>query len=215
MGSVSAPLLASVSAALAVLVISNEHAFRHPNAALLLLIAATFALIGAVQFTFRARQFAVTPSEIEQWWPNPDDPPTREFLRRDQRYHELEHTRWSDRARLAYDTGLLCFLLSLVMIVAPRSSLHHAGLGALLVEGLSLIAFLTELGWIIHTRIPRDPPDLPTVGPEWHQRASVSFCRTVRAMIRQRESARRARRLFLAGRTASLIRLGDLRLLLL
>jgi hypothetical protein len=156
MGSVAAPLLASVSAALATLVISNEKAFRCPTATLFLLVGATLALITTVQCAFRARQFAVTPAEIEQWWPIDDD--SGRYLRRQyQRYHSEQHTVWAKRASKAYNVGLLCLLLALALITVPKGALDES-VGRLAVVALAVLGALAELAWIVYTRFTKALP---------------------------------------------------------
>jgi hypothetical protein len=164
MGAVSAPLLAGFSIALATLVISSADKFRYVNATLFLLVAATLALIASVQFTFRARQFAATPPEIEAWWP--DHERRRETLRREQRYHRREYDTWANLARRAYNLGLLCFLLGVAALLVPPGSLHHTPHGRLAVILLALAAFAIEIVWIVYTRWesgqpPRNWPDAP------------------------------------------------------
>ncbi len=91
MGSIAAPLLAGFSFALAVFLIGRDGS-SWTSAALLLLVGAALAFVDAVQFTFRARQFAVTPPEIEMWW---SDPARRELLRREQRFYHANHRAWA------------------------------------------------------------------------------------------------------------------------
>ena len=170
MGTVAAPLLAGVSAALVALVIQNARVIEWPNVALLALVAATFGFLGTVQCTFRARQFAVTPSEMEVWHPNPDKPATREMLRREQRYYYSEHERWTDWASYAYDFGLLFFLLGLVAITAPAGGLASASNGRLAVLALGAFAVAAEFVWIARksTHRPAGPRYWPPPpGPEW------------------------------------------------
>ncbi len=166
MGSISAPLLAGFSFTLAVLVLSSGASpARWPNASIFLLIAGAFALISSVQFSFRARLYVVTPSEIEEWWPDPSETATRDHLRRVQRDHRRSFRRWSTPARYSYDLGLLCFLLGVTSLLAPRAG--HVSDGRLAVVALALAAFVGELLWIALSNIPRKLSGLPEVGPEW------------------------------------------------
>jgi hypothetical protein len=111
MGGIAAPLLAGFSVTLALLVISTPQAFRFVNATLALLLVAAFALIAALQFTFRARQYAVSPSQIVEWWPDAESDERLQELRHEQREHRKEFTRWANPARYAYNVGILCFVL--------------------------------------------------------------------------------------------------------
>jgi hypothetical protein len=166
MGSIAAPLLAGFSITLAVLILSSTAHFRWVNASTFLLVAAALALIASVQFAFQARQYVVTPSQIEEWWPFPDDPPTREYLRRVQRDHRKRSRRWGDFARYAYDIGLLCLLLGVTSILAPARGLTHASDGRLATVALALLAFTIEACWIVRSLIPIRTSELPVVGPE-------------------------------------------------
>lgn len=152
MGSIAAPLLAGFSFALALFLLPNTRGSFWTSAALLLLVGAALAFIAAVQFTFRARQFATTPSEIEMWWRNPDEPGRREMLRRDQRFHLSNHRGWAKRASGAYDVGLLIFLLGITTSFVPPGGFRYASDGRLAVIALALAGFVVEFVWIAQTR---------------------------------------------------------------
>jgi hypothetical protein len=166
MGSVSAPLLAAISVALATLVLSNAAAFHWVDPVLGLLISAAFALVASVQFTFRAKQFAVTPPDLEAWWPDSEDDPARlEMLRREQRYHGREYSKWAARARFAYNVGLLLFLLGVAATLIPKGGIDHASSGRLAVIALALLGLAIEALWIVsgymRTASVRDWPAAP------------------------------------------------------
>jgi hypothetical protein len=168
MGSIAAPLLAGVSAALSALVLQREAAFEWANLALCAFVLAVFAFIAAVQFAFRARQFAVTPPEIEMWWPDADDPERRELLRREQRHYRQRHGFWSDLASGAYDLGLLAFLLGVAISLVPNGGLDDASDGRLLAFILAVCGFLGEFIWITAMTLPRSGTSgwPPPPGPE-------------------------------------------------
>lgn len=169
MGSVAAPLLASVSAALATLVIPNERAFRWPELTVLLLIAATLTLITAVQCAFRARQYVVTPADLEQWYPI-SDASGIELRRQMQRYHVQKHEAWATWASRFYNAGLLCLLLGLALITLPPG---HIGNERLVVAVLAFLGVASEVAWIVDTHLKRDlSVQLPEVGPEWNPSTS-------------------------------------------
>lgn len=165
MGSVAAPLLASVSAALATLVISNEEAFRWPSPTLFLLVVATLALITAVQCAFHARQYSVTPSDLEEWWPA-SDPSGVELQRQYQRHHLSRHSAWANAASVAYNVGLVCLLLALALMTLPQGDLGDS-LVRLAAAGLAFLGAASELVWILYSQFGNDPLRLPEVGPEW------------------------------------------------
>jgi hypothetical protein len=168
MGLVSAPLLAGFSITLAILVIQGEEAFHWADAALFLLIGAALAFIATVQFTFRARQYTVTPPEIEMWWGDAAEPERRELLRREQRYYRIEHERWARFARGAYEVAIICFLLAATFLLVPAGGIGSASDSRLAVIALAFAGLLGEVGWIVETRVFSGPirnwPPAP--GPE-------------------------------------------------
>jgi hypothetical protein len=153
MGATAAPLLAGFSVALAVFSIEGRDASRWTSGALFLLIGAALAFIAAVQFTFRARQFAVTPLEIEMWWSDPNEPGRLELLRREQRYYKTKHSRWANAASWAYDGGLLSLLLGVAASLVPPDGPLNASPGRLAAIALALLGFALELLWILRTRL--------------------------------------------------------------
>jgi hypothetical protein len=168
MGLVSAPLLAGFSVTLAVLVVQDDDAFHWASAALFLFVGAALAFIATIQFTFRARQYTVTPPEIEMWWSNPEEAGRREMLRREQRYYRGEHDRWTRLARGAYEVAIICFLLALAILLIPPGGVGEASNGRIAVIALALAGFIGEAAWIARTRLSRaskgDWPPAP--GPE-------------------------------------------------
>lgn len=163
MGTIAAPLLASVSIALVAVVLSGTAAFWHVNAVLLLLVLAAVALIATVECSFMARQYVVTPSELEDWWPDSDQAGRRKMLRREQRYYLSRFRFWTVRARFAYNTGILALSLGVVALLIPKG---HISDGRLAVIALAGLAFLAELVWIVVTLVRQEEPVLPEVAPE-------------------------------------------------
>jgi hypothetical protein len=145
MGGIAAPLLAGFAVTIALLVFSTPHAFRFVSLTLGLLVVAAFALIAALQFTFRARQYSVTPAEIEVWWPDAKSPERRQELEHEQREHRAAYKRWSNKARWAYNAGILLFVCGLTAALFPPGSIGGA---RLLVIVLALLAAAAEFCWI-------------------------------------------------------------------
>jgi hypothetical protein len=168
MTSVAAPLLATVSAGTVVFVASNQNAVRWPNATLALLIGSFLALVFAVQSGFQARLYAVTPSQLSEWFPETDEGSII-LLRRNQRYYFDKFTEWSKRARWSYNAGVSVLLLSVVTVVVPRTQPHEAvSAGRYFVIGLAAAGFAVEALWLMHSHRHRnDGVQLPDVGPEW------------------------------------------------
>lgn len=163
MGTIAAPLLASVSIALIAVVLSSASAFRLVNPVLLLLVLAAAALIATVEFSFLARQYVVTPSEMEDWWPDHEAPLRRTALRREQRYHVAQFRSWTVRARRAYNTGILALSLGVALLVVPHG---HISLGRAVVIIAAGLAFAAELAWVVKPLVYSSEPELPEVGPE-------------------------------------------------
>jgi hypothetical protein len=135
---------------------------------LFLLVGAALAFIASVQFTFRARQYSVTPPEIEMWWSDPAELDRRDMLRREQRYYRAEHERWAGLARNAYDAAIACFLLAIPILLVPKGGVSAANNGRLAVIALALVGFLGEVFWIARTRLsePSKREWPPSPGPE-------------------------------------------------
>ena len=117
MGGIAAPLLAGFSITLAALILSAPQHFRWTSVTLTLLTGAAVALIGALQFTFRALQFAVSPSEIEQWWTDASEAPRREALQREQREHFRTYNTWANRESLKHLNDAVRYLLSEISLL--------------------------------------------------------------------------------------------------
>jgi len=149
MGSISAPLLAATSTALVGLVLTLGDAIRWSNAALFLLIGSSFAFVSAVQLTFWARRFVVTPSELAEWWPERFESKDSE-LEWEQRFHYQRFLVWADRAKAAYNSGVLLLLASLPVMLIPKGprlwDVNHVRLAT---AALAVAAFAVEAGWIL------------------------------------------------------------------
>jgi hypothetical protein len=165
MGTIAAPLLASVSVALVAVVLSSASSFRWANATLLLLVVAAAAFIASVECSYMARQYTVSPTDLEAWWPDADAPIRREMLRREQRYYFDRFEAWSARARLGYNVAILAFSLGVSALLVPRSW-DHASDARLAVLAVAILGFVAELLWILTTQLKRPTIQLPPVGPE-------------------------------------------------
>jgi hypothetical protein len=166
MGSVAAPLLAGFAITIGTLVVTNGSAFRWPNLVLILLVCAASSLVAAVELTFRVRQYTVTPADIEMWWPNPTEH-KKNTLRREQRYHRAQYLMWSDRARVAYNLGILLLALGFAVALIPAG---HVSAGRWTAAGFAFLAFLAEAVWTAHSTFGwfwrARPVELPLVGPD-------------------------------------------------
>jgi hypothetical protein len=169
MGTIAAPLLASVSIALIAVVLADVTSYRWPNVVLLLLALAAAGFVATVEFAFMARQYALTPDELEAWWPDHDQPERRMLLRREQRFHKQRFEAWADRARWAYSAAILALSLGVAtLLVPPRICLGRIPAARVLVIAVALGAFAAESVWVaVSTFRDRHPHvELPEVGPE-------------------------------------------------
>jgi hypothetical protein len=146
MGSISAPLLAATSAALLGIVLSSDDV-RYADLGLLILALATLSFVATIQLTFWARRFAVTPTQILEWWPEASEG-RLEMLRREQRHHMKRFGVWANRTRIAYNAGILLFLAALPVLLVPQESLrdNEVRLVAVIV---AVVGLLAEGAWIV------------------------------------------------------------------
>lgn len=153
MGSVAAPLLAGFAVTVATLILTNPDVPRWPNPTLALLLVAAFLLGASVQFTFRARLFAVTPADIEVWWPEPDEWQVRR-MRQEQRYHRARYRVWSHRGRVAYNAGIVSFLVGITCTLIPHGQVSD---GRLAVIALAALAAAAEAVWVMLSLLRKEP----------------------------------------------------------
>jgi MFS family permease len=146
MGTIAAPLLAGFSLAgfVQVLTMGPEDVRWRGAPALFLMLAAIW-LILAVQATFWARQYQVTPSDMTEWWPDWKQPYRARMLRRELEEHNAGFRRWSRLARVAYELGLLCIITALTLLAVPPVPKSDAWRWLAVAAGT--IAFTAELGW--------------------------------------------------------------------
>jgi hypothetical protein len=146
MGTAAAPLLAGFSITFATLILTSPERFRWVAVTLVLSVVATVALIAALQFAFRTRTWAVTPSDMEQWWPDAQDPARHAELVHEQRRHHANYRLWSKRARFSYNAGIVTFLAALTTALIPPG---HITSGRYLAIGLAVLGTLAEAAWIV------------------------------------------------------------------
>ncbi len=147
MGSIAAPLLAATSVALVGLVLTLGSSIRWSNVAMLLLVGSSFGFVGSVQLTFWAKRFVVTPADLADWWPDPDEARQAE-LEWEQRYSQARFVTWANRSRWAYNVGILCLLGALPVMLVPRDHASSINEVRLAVIALAAGAFIVEATWI-------------------------------------------------------------------
>ncbi len=146
---IATPLLAGFSITLLGVVAQQDDNFRQPGLSITLLAIAASLFIVSVQCGFWARQYLVTPSELESWHPetalnNPEYKRTRELQVRGGRAFDT----WEGRARNSYGLGLLALLLGVMVALAPDSNSPQPELRWTAAAVVALMV-LFELFWIV------------------------------------------------------------------
>jgi hypothetical protein len=157
MTSVAAPLLSSGALVFIGLVVKS---LRYPGLTLLIMMSALVALVVAVQCGFWARQYASTPQEIEQWWPDLPERLRIERARADQWQDRVNHDLWAGRARWAYGAGIVLLWLGVAAAVIPPSEASQPML-RWMAAALGASAALAEIVWLAASR---------GHGPQWLRR---------------------------------------------
>lgn len=175
MSSVAAPLLASGALVFIGLVVKSV---RYPGLTLLIMLVALLVLVTAVQCGFWARQFASTPQEIEQWWPDMPTKMRNERARADQWQDRASHDMWANRARWAYGVGIILLWFGVAVALMPAADAAQPAL-RWLAAAVGILAGMGEALWLAgaHGRGPRwllrwlsgpavsPPPELPATDP--------------------------------------------------
>jgi hypothetical protein len=180
-GSVAAPLLAGFSLTLVVYTLTATEAFRWPNAALALMLAAAFSLLLSVQCAVVARSFTVTPGELEAWWPDAGEPERRRLNRREQFRHAAAHLLWARRSERLYLAGILLLFGGITIALVPPQPLAEIPPARLLALGVGVAGLAVAAAWMAAPRLPtswieermlREPPG-EEPWPEEPERESV------------------------------------------
>jgi hypothetical protein len=140
-GSVAAALLAGFALTLIGLIVADATKFRMPGLALSLLALSVVFFIAAVQCSFWAKQYAITPDDVKMWYPNYKRP---EGVRL-QTVHYLNFLAWDKRMNWAYRLGILSLLSGAAVTLVPRGS---AGVGREAAIAIVSFGFVVELLWI-------------------------------------------------------------------
>jgi hypothetical protein len=188
-GSVAAPLLAGFCFTLIGLLVPEGKGIRWPDLALALFVAGGFFFIGAVQCGAWARQWTVTPSELDEW--GPDDPPERKEA--EQRAHALGFAIWSRRLRSMYRAGILALLAGITITLVPSSHITAMRWVAIAIAavGLAVEGLWIASGWLLRGSadcLYGDKPDVPKAPAQamWLRRSARlrSIARKFKPLIR-------------------------------
>jgi MFS family permease len=147
-GGIAAPLLVGFSlTTVAQLVIGQDHPWLFEYGIAMFAIAAVL-LVNTVQFSATALGYAATPSDRLDY--NPESALVPDILRivRQRQWEEMElRAKYTSRALLCYNYGLLAFLAGLGLIIVP----HHSWpwpWGQFIGVVVVCIALITEGAWI-------------------------------------------------------------------
>jgi hypothetical protein len=182
-GSVAAPLLAGFTIALIGITVplSADSPVKYPGTAIAFLAIAALLLLGAVQCSMWARQYAVTPNDILEWWPDSRAQTESDMQAARSRLDDLRLTQWRyatisatwlARARLTYDLGILALLLGVLVILIPKQWTPSRVVAASLLG----VGFLIEVYWVSSPKrrswpfvrkVFPVPPDIPTTPPPY------------------------------------------------
>jgi hypothetical protein len=182
-GSVASPLLAGFCFALIGLIVPEGKGIRWPDLALALLVAGGFSFIAAVQCGTWARQWTVTPQELDEWSPGEE----LARIQAEQRAHFVGFSTWSRRLRFTYRCGIVALLAGVMVMLIPSS---HITLMRGLVIGTAAFGLLLECLWIASGWLLKgsqdclygDKPDVPKSGtPMLKLRGSPWLRRVARA----------------------------------
>jgi hypothetical protein len=169
---IAAPLLAGFSITAIAAVAASSDRFRWPGPVLLSLTVAAVLLVASVQFGFHARQHLYSPADVAAWWTAEDlaHPGRADRLQREQHADYETWQRWSTKARLAYNAGIVILAVGVALALVPSHSIDRfeaafrwtaaavaaaAALGELV---WSLIPVLR--GWLASRQFPRDDTDM-------------------------------------------------------
>jgi hypothetical protein len=111
---------------------------------LICLVAAGVAFIAAVQCSFWARQYVVTPDDFKLW--HPDYPPVRTQAL--QRLHNLGFSEWNSRLNRTYRGAILLLLLGVTFALIPPG---HIGWSRSVSVAIAALACVAEASWIAAT----------------------------------------------------------------
>ena len=142
-GTIAAPLLAGFSATLVGLLLDTLHTnVRWPDMTALLLLISVLAFIATIQFTFNARRWSVTPSELESWYSHT----CKSYWVSEQRRYLGKYLPRARATRVAYRLGIVSFLSGFTLVLVPPGSV---GLVRGLTVGAAALGAAAEVVWIV------------------------------------------------------------------
>jgi hypothetical protein len=146
-GGGAAPLLAGFAVTLVALIIQISAALRWPDLALVLFGVAATLFLHVVQLTARARGYAVTPSQVREWYEDYADPDRQKVVTWELRHYRACWLLLVRRARVFYNIAMLALLVGIGVLLVPRHNRELTLLRwiALAVEALAVLSVVFEL----------------------------------------------------------------------
>jgi hypothetical protein len=153
MSSVAAPLLAGGALIFIGIVLQQPDALRFPGAVLVVSLVALMTLILAVQCGYWARQHAITPNDVEQWWPDLPEEERLQRVRADWWQERSDYQIWARRTRSLFGAGIIVIWLALAVAAVPvRSGTDAAYRWAAV--AVCLTACALEILWLVVSSRP-------------------------------------------------------------
>ena len=148
MSNVAAPLLAGFSITAIAAVAADSDKFRWPGAALVALTLATMLLVTSLQFGFHARGYLYSGEDLRAWWTAEEMQRRSDELQQTQQNHFARWEKWSARARLAYNSGIIVLAIGIALLLAPPHSVMHSEAALRWIAAtLAALGAVGELGW--------------------------------------------------------------------
>ncbi|MFI9174079.1 hypothetical protein [Streptomyces lincolnensis] len=155
----AAPLLAGASLALlGVVIVEGEQHFRWPEVTLLIVVAASIALIASIQIGANARKYLYNRETIDAWY--------GDLAKRSRAWSEhSEHFgKWKThirRAVIAFNAGTTLLILAVSTALLPRD---NDAIVRWISVGLAVAGAIVESWWIFH--LSRETFEAPVEKPK-------------------------------------------------
>jgi hypothetical protein len=145
-GTVAAPLLAGFGTVVVGITVplKSDSPVRYPGTATAFVALSVLLLLGSVQCSMWARQYAVTPAQMLEWWPDADTTRKSDIRTSQWRYACLA-TKWLTRARWTYQAGILALLVGVSIILVPKQWTFSR----MVAEGLVCTGVIGEFLWMV------------------------------------------------------------------
>jgi hypothetical protein len=128
------------------LIVPDTTKFRWPGVGLLLLALAAVLFVASVQCAFWAKEYAITPGDLDAWYGDMSKHDKIAY----QRAHQLNFRRWVARMNKSYRLGILALLSGMTVALVPTGGFGWTRGAAI---GIIIVGFLTELLWVCSTWI--------------------------------------------------------------